>query len=125
MIHYVTPDEVIALHDFLLEHYAGLSGIPDSGRARAIVERVINRAHYEGLSDIYELAATYWVAIARGHIFTDGNKRTALNVTMLFLKRNSVAVYDRPELVELTVQAATGALLPKQLAENLKEFYSR
>ncbi|MDX7992437.1 type II toxin-antitoxin system death-on-curing family toxin [Xenorhabdus sp. psl] len=46
---------------------------------------------------MYELAATYWLAIACGHIFIDGNKRTALNTTMLFLKRNGVGVYDTPE----------------------------
>ncbi len=83
MIH-VSAVEVIALHDYLLKRYAGVAGMPDPVRAEAIVTRVINREYYEGIQDIFELAATYWVAISRGYISADANKRTSLNVTMLF-----------------------------------------
>ena len=123
MIRHISPDEVVALHDFLLARYAGVRGLTDPGRAEAIICRVVNREYYENVSDIYELAATYWMAIARGHIFVDGNKRTALNTTMLFLRRNRVNVYDRPELVDLTVQAATGKASVALLAECLRKFY--
>ncbi|MBD2810616.1 type II toxin-antitoxin system death-on-curing family toxin [Xenorhabdus sp. Vera] len=120
---HIIPYEVIALHDYLLRHYAGVPGMADPGRADAIINRVMNREFYEGITDIYELAATYWLAIARGHIFIDGNKRTALNTTMLFLKRNRVDVYDVPELVELTVKAAQGELISTQLAAELRTFF--
>ncbi|MDX3772497.1 type II toxin-antitoxin system death-on-curing family toxin [Chromatiaceae bacterium AAb-1] len=49
--------------------------------AEALIYRVQNRKHYEGVTDIFELAATYWVTIACGHIFNDDNKRTAFFVT--------------------------------------------
>ncbi|WP_086108823.1 type II toxin-antitoxin system death-on-curing family toxin [Xenorhabdus vietnamensis] len=120
---HVTPDEVIALHDYLLRRYAGVPGLSDPGRANAIVSRVMNREFYEAITDIYELAATYWLAIARGHIFIDGNKRTALNTAILFLKRNRVKVYDHPELVELTVKAAKGEFVAAQLATKLRELF--
>jgi len=122
MIH-VSAEEVIALHDYLLKRYAGVAGMPEPGRAEAIVTRVINREYYEGIQDIFELAATYWVAISRGHIFADANKRTSLNVTMLFLKRNGIRVHDRPELVELTVMAATGEAGVPYLANQLRAFF--
>jgi death-on-curing protein len=122
MIH-VSAAEVIALHDAILKRYAGVKGMPDPGRAEAIVTRVINREYYEDTVDIFELAATYWVAISRGHIFTDGKKRTSLNVTMLFLKRNGVRIHDRPELVELTVMAATGEVGVTHLASQLRSFF--
>lgn len=57
MIH-VSAEEVIALHDYLLKRYAGVAGMSDPGRAEAIVARVINREYYEGIQDIFELAAT-------------------------------------------------------------------
>lgn len=123
MIQHITPNEVIALHDYLLRRYAGVPGMTDSGRADAIVSRVMNREFYENITDIYELAATYWLVIARGHIFIDGNKRTALNTTMLFLKRNGVKVYDHPVLVELTVKAAKGEFVSTQLAAKLRELF--
>ncbi|BAN97531.1 hypothetical protein E05_27650 [Plautia stali symbiont] len=123
-MNHVSADEVIALHDYVLRRYAGVTGMQDPGRAEAIVTRVINRQFYEGVQDVYELAVTYWVAISRGHIFADANKRTSLNVTMLFLKRNGVKVHDRPELVELTVMATTGEAGIDDPARALRSFFS-
>lgn len=81
---WVSAQEVIAFHDRILQRFPGVAGLTDPGRAQALIYRVQNRVHYEGVTDLFELAATYWVAIARGHIFHDGNKRTAFFVTMTF-----------------------------------------
>lgn len=81
-----------------------------------------NRTHYEGITDIYELAATYWIAISRGHIFNDGNKRTAFFVTMTFLYRNGIKIIDIDDVLEnLTVEAATGTKNSQQLAQYLRK----
>ncbi len=118
---WISAQEVIAFHDRILRCLPGVAGMPDAGRADAIIYRVQNRAHYEGVSDVFELAATYWVAIARGHIFNDGNKRTSFFVTMAFLRRNGVLVADEGnELEELTVQAATGEKTVEQLSAILR-----
>ncbi|MBI0276751.1 type II toxin-antitoxin system death-on-curing family toxin [Hafnia alvei] len=118
---WISAQEVIAFHDRILRYLPGVAGMPDVGRAEAIIYRVQNRAHYEGVYDVFELAATYWVAIARGHIFNDGNKRTSFFVTMAFLRRNSVLVLDEGnELEELTVQAATGEKTAEQLSAILR-----
>ncbi|MCZ8574779.1 type II toxin-antitoxin system death-on-curing family toxin, partial [Escherichia albertii] len=89
---------------------------------QALIYRVQNRVHYEGVTDLFELAATYWVAIARGHIFHDGNKRTAFFVTMTFLWRNGIRIRDVDNSLEnLTVEAATGEKTVGQLARCLRE----
>lgn len=117
----ISASEVIAFHDRILGVLAGVPGMSDSGRAEAIIHRVQNRVHYEGVHDLYELAATYWVAIARGHIFNDGNKRTSLFIATAFLARNGILIKDEgTELEELTVKAATGELTPQALAERLR-----
>nr|WP_230182904.1 type II toxin-antitoxin system death-on-curing family toxin [Klebsiella oxytoca] len=93
-----------------------------TGRAEAIIYRVQNRFHCEGVNDIFELAATYWVAIARGHIFNDGNKRTAFFITMTFLARNGYLIADEDtRLEELTVLAATGEATVVVLADALRQ----
>ncbi|SFO12436.1 death on curing protein [Xenorhabdus japonica] len=93
---------------------------------QALIYRMQNRTHYEGITDIFELAATYWVAIARGHIFNDGNKRTAFFVTMTFLYRNGIKIRDNDNTLEnLTVEAATGAKTVEQLAQHLRELVDR
>lgn len=118
---WISSQEVIAFHDRILRYLPGVAGMPDAGRADAIIYRVQNRAHYEGVSDVFELAATYWVAIARGHIFNDGNKRTSFFVAMAFLRRNGVLIMDEgTELEELTVQAATGEKTVEQLSAILR-----
>lgn len=83
--------------------------MPEPQRAEAIIYRVQNQLYYEGVEDIFVLAAIYLIAISRGRIFNDGNKRTAFFVTMVFLNRNGIAIRDEDnELKELTVSAATG-----------------
>jgi len=119
---WVSANEVIAFHDRILQCLPGVKGMPDPGRAEAIIYRVQNRFHYEGVRDVFELAATYWVAIARGHIFNDGNKRTAFFITMAFLARNGYLIADEgTRLEELTVQAATGESTVDVLANALRQ----
>lgn len=118
---WVSASEVIELHDRILQVLPGVPGMADSGRADAIIHRVQNRSLYEDVTDVYELAATYWVAIARGHIFVDGNKRTSFFVTMLFLDRNGIEVLDNGTTLEdLTVEAATGSVTTEYLAGQLR-----
>ncbi|WP_448310671.1 type II toxin-antitoxin system death-on-curing family toxin [Pantoea sp. PGP6] len=118
---WVSAQEVIGFHDRLLTLLPGIPGMPDPERAEAIIHRVQNQLYYENVTDIYALAAIYLVAIARGHIFNDGNKRTAFFVAMVFLNRNGIAIRDEDdELEELTVSAATGAVTPDQVAAVLR-----
>ncbi|EFH9648214.1 TPA: type II toxin-antitoxin system death-on-curing family toxin, partial [Escherichia coli] len=84
---HISPEELIALHDANINRYGGLPGMSDPGRAEAIIGRVQARVAYEEITDLFEVSATYLVATARGHIFNDANKRTALNSALLFLRR--------------------------------------
>ncbi|HBL4470019.1 TPA: type II toxin-antitoxin system death-on-curing family toxin, partial [Salmonella enterica] len=103
--------------------YGGLPGMSDPGRAEAIIGRVQARVAYDEITDLFEVSATYLVATARGHIFNDANKRTALNSALLFLRRNGIQVYDSPVLVELAVGAATGEIPVSSVAEKLRELF--
>ncbi len=48
--------------------HAGVAGMPDLGRAEAIMYRVLNKIEYEGVTDVWRLAAMHLLAISRGHI---------------------------------------------------------
>ncbi|EPQ4258789.1 type II toxin-antitoxin system death-on-curing family toxin [Proteus mirabilis] len=123
---WVSAQEVIAFHDRILQRFPGVAGMSDPGRAEALIYPVQNRKHYEGITDVFELAATYWVAIARGHIFNDGNKRTAFFVTMTFLYRNGIRIRDTGNMLEnLTVEAATGEKTVDQLAKHLQNLVEK
>ncbi len=111
----------ITAYDYSI--YGGLPGMSDPGRAEAIIGRVQARVAYEEITDLFEVSATYLVATARGHIFNDANKRTALNSALLFLRRNGVQVFDSPELADLTVGAATGEISVSSVADTLRRLY--
>lgn len=118
---HLTPAEIIALHDALISRYGGLAGMSARDRVEALINRVINRELYEGETNVYELAALYLYAIARGHVFNDANKRTAFTASVLFLRRNGINLPHRDEFEEMTVQAATGELLPGNIAIIFRE----
>ena len=119
-IQFISAEEIIRFHDKLLQVTPGVAGMSDPGRAEALLYRVLNKYEYEGVTDIWLLAAMHLMAIARGHIFNDGNKRTALFVTLVFLKRNGIDLVANPAFVALTVEAAAGRLSLEDIASGLR-----
>ncbi|MFT2793820.1 type II toxin-antitoxin system death-on-curing family toxin [Serratia sp. T13T92] len=120
----VSSQEVIEFHDRLISRDGGIPGMAEPGRADALIHRVLNMHHDDGVTDIYDLAAVYLVAIARGHIFNDANKRTALLVAQVFLKRNGVQIMSSrisfDEMQIIAVNAATGEYTWKRVSDHLK-----
>ncbi len=98
---YLTAAEVLAIHDDQIERYGGRAGIRDAGQLEAALFRP-QTGYYPG---IVAEAAALWESLSRNHPVVDGNKRTALAVTVTFLAVNGVAL-DAPE------EAATKFLLP-------------
>ena len=119
MIH-LTPLQVIVCHDENIRRYGGLPGIVDPTKIEVLLERVRNYERYEGLTDVFALAAMYCVAIARGHAFLAGNKRTAINCTYAFLKRNGVSTVVPHDLEEAVIKVATGEMSATNFADYLR-----
>jgi death-on-curing protein len=86
---WISKTVVLALHDEQITEHGGSPGIKDEGLLESALARPRNLWEYEA-RDIVELAATYGFGIARNHAFVDGNKRTSLVVTELFLDLNGL-----------------------------------
>ncbi|MPR10701.1 type II toxin-antitoxin system death-on-curing family toxin [Microvirga tunisiensis] len=84
---WILKSTVLALHDEQIAEHGGLPGIKDEGLLESALARPEN-LHAYGTPDIIELAAAYGFGIARNHAFVDGNKRTSMVVTELFLDLN-------------------------------------
>ncbi|MFA1644168.1 MAG: type II toxin-antitoxin system death-on-curing family toxin [Enterobacteriaceae bacterium] len=119
-LQFISAEEIVLFHDKLLSVTPGVAGMPDPGRAEALLYRVLNKYEYEGVTDVWMLAAMHLLAISRGHIFNDGNKRTALFITLLFLKRNSISLKANPDYVDMTVEAAAGRLTLDEVVQRLR-----
>ncbi|NCN64512.1 MAG: type II toxin-antitoxin system death-on-curing family toxin [Candidatus Altiarchaeum hamiconexum] len=48
-----------------------------------------NKEHIEIIGTIAKIAAIFWMDIIQFHPFVDGNKRTATEAMLLFLKKNN------------------------------------
>ncbi|MDR9836976.1 MULTISPECIES: type II toxin-antitoxin system death-on-curing family toxin [Herbaspirillum] len=107
---------VIEIHDLILSTEPGLAGNHGQGPVEGALARVENRVMYQGLDDIFEIAAMYAVAIARGHVFNDANKRTALVTALTYLALQGIELAREPFLEEIMVWVAEGELDVEDLA---------
>jgi death-on-curing protein len=62
------------------------------------------------LNDVFGIAAMYAVAIARGHIFHDAHKRTALVAALTYLKLQDFNIPRDASLEDVMVAVATGEM---------------
>jgi death on curing protein len=111
-IAFLTLDDVLALHDELIQRYGGTPGLRDSGLLEAAL--AMPQAGFGGQyfhEFPHEMGAAYLFHIVRNHAFIDGNKRVALAGAVLFFKINRVFYsITEEEAVELTLAAASGQM---------------
>lgn len=107
---HLDASDIEAIHDSILERYPGLPGNKPGMSVNAIVGRILANIHYRQFTGIEQVAAIYAEAIARGHVFNDGNKRTSLVSTFTFLEGNGYTIAAPDEiLAEWIVELAEGA----------------
>jgi death-on-curing protein len=85
---WISKQAVLALHDEQLAEHGGSGGIRDETLLDSALAKPKNVFVYGDKPDLFRLAASYAYGIARNHAFVDGNKRTALVISVLFLNRN-------------------------------------
>jgi death on curing protein len=108
---------VLAIHDEQLAEHGGQPGVRDRGVLESALARPRNKFAY-GETSFVRLASSYAFGISRNHPFLDGNKRTSLVVTELFLELNGIELTATDaECVKTFLQLAAGELSEDQLAE--------
>ena len=118
---WVSRDAALAAHIEQLAEHGGGEGIRDEGLFESAMARPQNRAAY-GAPDAAELAASYAFGIARNHPFIDGNKRTALVVSELFLAKNGLRLDSGDaETLVVFLDLAAGELSEGELADWFRE----
>ncbi|MBU9268209.1 type II toxin-antitoxin system death-on-curing family toxin [Burkholderia gladioli] len=102
-------DLVVLLHDYILLQEPGVKGT-NKGALEGALGRIEHRIAYSALEDVFEIAGLYAEAIARGHAFSDANKRTALVSALTYLFIQGFAVQRTQALEEIMVDVAKGRL---------------
>ncbi len=117
----LSPDLVEALHTSVLNPGELLGRARDKSLESALA-RVDNRLAYGMVADVFDLAAAYAVAVARGHWFNDGNKRTAFRTMNAALALNGVRMrWNTEEVGQIIVRCAQGRMEDGDLADWLRE----
>lgn len=109
---------VLQIHDEILRDEPGLAGFAGPGFVglESALTRIDNWAAYADLNDVFGTASMYAVAIARGHIFNDANKRTALVAALTYLKLQEINVDRDARLEDLMVSVAEGGIEVQEFA---------
>jgi death-on-curing protein len=113
---WVSKKAVLAIHSAQLAEHGGPDGIRDETLLDSALAKPLNVFAYADRPDIFRLAASYAFGIARNHAFVDGNKRTALVVSLTFLDRNGWDIVAPKEDIYFTfLRLADGSLTEDEL----------
>ena len=117
---YLEAWELIRLNEKLLSRYGGLKVARSTNqvdRVEALCSRIRSIFEYGDDHSLAAVAAIYCEVIARGHAFSDANKRTAVNALYLFLHRNNQSTRVPDGLSNVIVRVATGEMARDQFAD--------
>jgi death-on-curing protein len=90
---FLTVDEVLAMHERLVEAFGGPPGLRDPG----LLESALYRPRTGYYGDLAEMAAALFESLLMNHPFIDGNKRVAFFATDVFLRLNGSKLAVRPD----------------------------
>lgn len=113
---FLTVDNAMQVHSRALRQDGGLPGI----RSAELLESALAAPQSSMFGtllhpDLPSQAAAYLFHLSRNHPFVDGNKRTALACTLLFLRLNGMQPIPVAEAYALTLHTATGVLNKAQI----------
>lgn len=122
MIKYLTLEEVLEVHDVLIEKFGGLKGIRDVNLLLSAIETPKAAMFGEDLyPTVYDKAVVYLFHIVQNHPFNDANKRTGFGATYLFLQANGAPILLSDEAFEnLVIAVANGKETKERIAHFLE-----
>lgn len=110
MIWLPTTEQVMRLHQKLVERTGGAHGLRDAGLIESAIARP--QAAYGGVEpypSVEEKAAALCCALIGNHGFVDGNKRIGIASMLLVLAKNDMTItYTQDELIALGLAIAQG-----------------
>ncbi len=111
---WLLPEIAQAVHKRQLAEHGGGQGVRDAGLLESALLRPQNIYIYSnGQTSLAQLAAAYAYGLARNHPFVDGNKRTALVLSLLFLKLNKKTLSASQEDLYAVFMALANGDMPE------------
>ena len=116
----LSAEQVETIHDRILNP-GELQGRARDKSLDGALGRVDNRLVYGMIGDVFDLAAAYAAAIATGHCFNDGNKRTAYRCMIVCLALNGIRIeHETNDIGDRIILLAQGKIDESDLAAWLR-----
>lgn len=114
----LTVEEIISLHEKLIDSTGGIGGIRDIGLLEsAVYSTESSFDDVEQYPTVEEKAARLMFSLTNNHAFVDGNKRIGVFTMLMTMELNGITLrYSQKELIELGLSVADGT---KKYAEIL------
>lgn len=104
---YLAPEQVLFIHARLIAETGGSHGIRDLGLLLSALARP--QATFDGQDlypDLFSKAGALMESLLQNHPFVDGNKRTAITASAMFLRLNGYRLTaSNPEVEQFTFAA--------------------
>lgn len=123
MANYLSTKEVIYLHHNIVKRDGGVHGVQNLSLLESALARPkAGFGNFEAYPDIFAKASALFHALIKNHPFIDGNKRTALIVCGIFLRRNGYRLAaTNHQLINLVLNTATDKITEPVIADWLKK----
>jgi len=108
----LSVDEIMSLHEKLIDKTGGSQGIRDRGLLESAVYSAENAFDdVEQYPSMEEKAARLMFALTNNHAFIDGNKRIGVLTMLMTLELNGISLrYSQKELIALGLSVADGSV---------------
>lgn len=120
---YLTPQKVLYIHDRVVKRTGGSFGVRDISLVESAVYRPQASFDRKDLyKTVFDKAAALLQSLLKNHPFIDGNKRTALSSSAIFLKINGYKLINtHKEEVEFAIKVDNEHLSIEEIATWLKK----
>lgn len=112
-------EQVVKLHSSLIAKTGGMDGIRDENLLDSALNSLFQTFDGNELyPDIFDKAAQLCYSLVENHPFADGNKRTGVHLTLLFLNLNGEKIeYTQSELIDFGLGIASGKMTKDSIKE--------
>jgi len=120
---YIDLEKVIEIHNYIVKDQKGFVGIKDQGQLESILEHIQNDDYYP---EVFDKVTHLIHSITKFHVFSDGNKRTALALGAYFLGvnySNALAEKFIIEMENVVVDVASGKVDKNLLRDIVKAIF--
>lgn len=122
MTRYITVKEALRIHWRVIKFSGGSHGLRDLNLLESAIARPkAGFGKYEAYPDIFFKTAVLLHSLIKNHPFIDGNKRTGITTSRIFLKRNGYILESNAQkMVDFVLQIAKNQIFEEEIAIWLK-----